>query len=58
MIGVFDMYVQFEDENALKIISILPGPQDSEVFQNQGEVGRDDPRFIAYVEATGFLGRE
>lgn len=43
------MYVQFSDDKK-EIISVFAGPQDPEVWSNQGEVEEDDPRYIAFMK--------
>ena len=42
------MYVQFSDDKK-EIISVFAGPQDPEVWSNQGEVEEDDPRYICLL---------
>jgi hypothetical protein len=43
------MFVQFEDENELRIIAAFGCSQDSGAYPNQGEVDEDDPRYIAWL---------
>lgn len=41
------IYVQF-DESEQEVIAVFGKPQDIEVYKNQGQVERDDPRLIEY----------
>ncbi|MEE3504822.1 tail fiber assembly protein [Pseudomonas sp. 10C3] len=41
-------YVQFSDETETKIVSVFGGPQDPNVYPNQGEVDDTDQRYIDY----------
>jgi len=43
------MYVQFSPDKK-EIISVFAGPQDPDVWPNQGEVDEDDPRYVAFME--------
>lgn len=42
-------FVQFSDASKSKVISVFAGPQDPNVWQNLGEVGDDDVRYLAFV---------
>lgn len=46
-------YVQFEGEEKKTVLSVYGNAQpDIEAHPNQGEVSDDDPRYLAYLEAT------
>ncbi|EOV7029598.1 hypothetical protein ACQIBV_003102 [Yersinia enterocolitica] len=44
------MVVQFSDSTKQVIISLLPSPQNTLDFSNQGEVEIDDPRWAAFYD--------
>lgn len=43
------IFVQFEDEQQLKVTSVFGNAQDPEVFPNQGMVSDDDPRYLEFI---------
>lgn len=41
-------YIQFSDETETKIVSVFGGPQDPNVYPNQGEIEDTDQRYLDY----------
>lgn len=46
------VFVQFADKSQKIIISEFGCAQDAAVFQNQGEVKKDEPRYLAFLSLT------
>lgn len=44
-------FVAFSDQDESSIRTIFASVQDSEIYQYQGEVGDDDPRYIAFIDS-------
>lgn len=44
-------YIQFTDASKSVITSEFGNTQDPDVYQNQGEVEDDDPRYIAFIDS-------
>tara|TARA_Y100000114_G_C11512752_1_gene209763 strand:+ start:85 stop:270 length:186 start_codon:yes stop_codon:yes gene_type:complete len=47
---VTTLYVQFYDSSEQEIIALFGGPQDPDVFPNQGTVDTSDTRWKAYYD--------
>ncbi len=50
------MLVQFSDSNKTEIIAYLAGPQDPEIFPNQGEIEADDLRWATFYGKVHMWG--
>ncbi len=46
------IFVQFDDDKELKIVSVFGNPQDVETHPNQGSVEDDDARYLAFISPT------
>ena len=43
-------YVQFASPAEETVVAVFAGPQDPDVYPNQGEVEDDDPRYLAFID--------
>jgi hypothetical protein len=43
------VYVQFESDKEITVVSVFGNPQDPVVWANQGEISDEDPRYLAFV---------
>jgi len=43
------VFVQFSDSSETTVVAVFGCPQDPEIQSNQGAVGEDDPRYIAFI---------
>lgn len=43
------MFVQFTDKTRKIVGSVFEEPQDEQLFPFQGEVEKDDPRYVAFI---------
>ncbi|MCF7544353.1 tail fiber assembly protein [Pseudomonas petrae] len=44
-------FVEFSDQDQSSIRTVFASAQDAEIYQCQGEVGDDDPRYMAFVDS-------
>lgn len=42
-------FVQYSDADKTAIVAVFAGPQDVDVYPNQGEVEDDDPLYVAFI---------
>ncbi len=43
------VFVQFSGPDELVVTGVFCGPQDPEVWGNQGQIDADDPRYLAFM---------
>jgi len=52
-----EIFVQFEDAKALKVVSVFGNPQDPDVYPHQGVVDDEDPRYRAFMASLPLILR-